>query len=71
MAEFKQMSKEEKIKYGKQFSSKERKAYRKGKRNGWLERYHETKNQPCGFKQRTYTKAEIGALFDNFKDVKW
>lgn len=37
---YKQMSKEEKITFGKQFSSKEKESYRKGKRNGFLNAVH-------------------------------
>ena len=72
---FRQMSNEEKMKYSKQFSFAERKAYRKGKRNGWLEHYHnnknnkrnQTKNANYGMYTHNYSEEELNRLFDNNK----
>lgn len=72
MADFKQMSTEEKQKYGKQFSKREKTCYHRGKRNGWLTHYHATKNtQKSDFQNRKYSAEQINALFDDLTQVKW
>ena len=77
MANFKQMSTQQKQQYAKKFTPSERNSYRKGKRNGWLTHYHATKNwykkslpKALDFEQRKYTKAEHDALFDKLREVK-
>lgn len=67
---------EQKQEYGKKFSAKERSAYRKGVRNGWLRRHHDksgkydTKRRGSGFATHTFTKEELNGLFDDLDNVK-
>lgn len=67
---YKEMSKAEKIKFAKKFPLKERKAYRKGQRNGYLKRVFMTK-KTADFTPRSYSKEQINALFDDLNNVKW
>lgn len=72
MPKFEQMSTKQKQQFAKKFTLRERECYRKGKRNGWLNHYHATKD--CykktvsveSFPQRKYTQAEFDALFTKF-----
>ena len=64
-------TKEQKIQYAKKFSTEEKKAYRKGKRNGFLEGIHKPKRNLDGnFTQRTYSKSDFNKLFETLGTVK-
>lgn len=68
-------TKEEKRKYAKRFSEKERDSYRKGIRYGFLQGIHKNKKNNSitdrkAAKKRHYTKAEYDALFDDIENIK-
>jgi len=61
---FRPMSQQEKLDYSKRFSKSERIAYRKGKRNKWLELYHtgKLKSKKSNFATHKFTKKELDDL---------
>lgn len=64
-------TKEQKTEFGKQFTAKERKAYQKGKRNGFLNGVHTSKRVNAGnFSQRTYSQQDHDKLFESLGSVK-
>ena len=63
-------SMEEKMRYSKRFSKNERIAYRKGKRNGWLNHYHATKKNTNDFMRHKYSKKDFDSIFDDINKVK-
>lgn len=63
-------TREEKIQYSKQFSSKERKSYRVGKRNGFLEGIHKKNNVKRMPNKHNYSSDELNNLYCNFNNKK-
>lgn len=74
---FTQWSSSEKKQYAKRFSQKEITMYRKGKRNGWLDCYHNNftikkKNKGQNFSNtRSYSKEFYNSLIDDPKNVSF
>ena len=72
--QYKLWSREQKQAFAKKFSVKEREAYRKGKRNGWLARHHDKSGKydkkKSSFMTHKYTDKELNSLFDDLDKVK-